>query len=200
VCRLADTAEGRDLEDGQLLQRYAGLRDGDAFAVLMQRYGRLVWSICRRVLRSDGDAEDAFQATFLTLARHASTIRANSALASWLCRVAHRLAVKAVRQRDTRRRTSERAAQRPALAQPNDDLSGRELEAVIDEELQRLPRSIRPFLLCCVQGRSKAEAARQLGWKEGTVSGRLAEARKRMHGPDNPSSTLHTAQPGHRQR
>jgi TIGR03009 family protein len=180
VCSLADSAGGHDLADGQLLQRYVRLRDDDAFAVLMQRHGRLVWNVCRRVLRCDADAEDAFQATFLTLARHAATIRASSALASWLYRVAHRVAARAVRERDTRR-TRERAAERPAHAQPNDDLSGRELQAVVDEELQRLPTKYQaPFLLCCLEGKSKTEAARQLGWKVGTVSGRLAEARKRM--------------------
>jgi TIGR03009 family protein len=180
VSSMADTAGGQDLEDAQLLQRYVRRRDGDAFAVLVRRHGRLVWSVCRRILRNEADAEDAFQATFLALALHASRIRAGCALASWLYRVAHRVAAKALRERDTRQANAG-AAQRSVCAQPNDELCGRELQALVDEELQRLPEKYRtPFLLCCLEGKSKSEAARQLGWKEGTVSGRLAEARKRM--------------------
>jgi TIGR03009 family protein len=177
---MADAGGGQELPDAQLLQRYVRLRDDDAFAVLVQRYGRLVWSVCRRLLCSDADVEDAFQATFLTLASHAPRIRAGAALASWLYRVAHRIAARAARQRGA---WQERqcTAQMLALARPCDDLSGRELQAVVDEELLRLPEKYRtPFLLCCLEGKSKSEAARQLGWKEGTVSGRLAEARKRM--------------------
>jgi RNA polymerase sigma factor (sigma-70 family) len=180
VRRLADVADGDDESDGHFLQRFVRCRDGDAFAVLVQRHGRLVWSVCRRVLPCDADAEDAFQATFLALSRHAAGIRVGEALASWLYRVAHRVARKAMQERDARQ-AGERAAERPMHAPPHDDLAHRELRAVVDEELRRLPEKLQaPFLLCCLEGKSKAEAARQLGWKLGTVSGRLAEARKRM--------------------
>jgi TIGR03009 family protein len=179
--RLTGASAGPDCSDAELLRLYALRRDDDAFAALVQRHGRLVWGVCRRVLRQDADAEDAFQATFLALARHAAAVRAGVAVPSWLYRVAFRVALKAGRARD-RRQTCETEAVRPMHARPDDDdLSWRELRGVVEEELRRLPEKYQaPFLLCCLEGMTKAAAARQLGWKEGTVSGRLAEARKRL--------------------
>jgi TIGR03009 family protein len=177
---LAESTPDRDVSDSHLLQLYARRRDNDAFAALVHRHGRLVWSACRRVLRHDADAEDAFQATFLALARHARTIRAGEAIAGWLYRVARRVAVRASRDRD-RRLTRQHTDMRPVQASPEDRLSCSELRALIDDELRHLPQKYQaPFLLCCLEGKTKVEAARQLGWKEGTVSGRLAEARRRL--------------------
>jgi TIGR03009 family protein len=178
VRRLAGTEALQALTDAQLLQRFARQREESAFAILLQRHGRLVWGVCQRVLRHEQDAEDAFQAAFLALARHAPSIRAGVAVASWLYRVAYRVAVRAGADR-ARRRAREREANMRPLGDPHADLAWSELRAVLDEELCRLPEKYQaPFVLCCLEGKSKPEAARELGWKEGTLSGRLAEARR----------------------
>jgi RNA polymerase sigma factor (sigma-70 family) len=167
-----------ELSDAQLLERFVSRREESAFAALLQRHGRLVWSVCRQVLHHEQDAEDAFQATFLALARHAASIRRGQAVGSWLYHVAHRIALKAGIDR-TRRRVRERQATTMTQGQSGAQFAWRELQEVLDAELQRLPEKYRsPFVLCCLEGKSKAEAAQMLGWKEGTVSGRLAQARK----------------------
>jgi RNA polymerase sigma factor (sigma-70 family) len=166
--------------DAQLLQRFSPGQDEAAFAALLQRHSRLVWSVCWQVLGHQQDAEDAFQATFLALARDAAAIRQGQAIPSWLYQVGRRVAHKVERER-AKRQAHERQAQVMSQQTQGAELAWRELQAILDEELGRLPEKFRvPFLLCCLEGHSKAEAARQLGWKEGTLSGRLALARKRL--------------------
>jgi RNA polymerase sigma factor (sigma-70 family) len=140
----------------------------------------MVMGVCRRVLRNAQDAEDAFQAAFLVLARKASRVTKREALGSWLYSVAYRAALGA-RASVLRRKAKEQQVEympHPIVA-PAEDQS--ELLAVLDRELARLPEKYRlPVVLCELEGRSRKEAARQLGLAEGTLSSRLATARKTL--------------------
>jgi RNA polymerase sigma factor (sigma-70 family) len=180
LCRAAiGTAEG-GLSDARLLESFLTGRDEAAFTALVWRHGPMVLGVCRRVLRNAHDAEDAFQATFLVLARKAGSIRARELLAPWLYGVAYRTAMKA-RAMNARRRLKERAAgatpRPPAVADDTWD----ELLERLDGELSRLPEKYRvPVVLCELQGKSRKEAAALLGVPEGTLSWRLAQARKQL--------------------
>jgi RNA polymerase sigma factor (sigma-70 family) len=166
-----------DPTDADLLERFADRRDEEAFATLLQRHGPLVLNVCRRVLDNAEDADDAFQATFLVLVRKAVSIRKGGSLASWLHGVALRVALEA-RTRAARRRAHEQQGERPGHADPGLDVAARELRSILDEELEHLPSKYRaPLVLHYLAGKTKDETARQLGWSEGTVSGRLARAR-----------------------
>jgi RNA polymerase sigma factor (sigma-70 family) len=171
------------LGDAELLGRYvSGRRDEaaeDAFAALVERHGPMVLGVCRRVLGDRHAAEDAFQATFLVLARKAGAIARRERLANWLHGVASRTALDA-RARADRRRARERKASAKANASvgPDDGLERLELRAILDEELARLPASYRgPVILCEFDGLSRQVAARRLGIPEGTLSSRLARAK-----------------------
>src|SRR5207302_1239570 len=135
-----------------------------------------VWSVCRHILHHEHDAEDAFQATFVVLARQAAAIRKRESVASWLHGVAYRVAVRAKRSRVQRHQWEQRAAVLETQT-PGVDAALLELQAILDEELQQLPAKYRaPFVLCCLQGRSRQETAVELGWTLGTVSSRIAKA------------------------
>jgi RNA polymerase sigma factor (sigma-70 family) len=184
---LAAAQAAGQLADSQLLERYCLHHDQAAFAALMERHGRLVWSVCRHVLRQEQDAEDAFQATFLVLALKAGLIRAPGAVGRWLYAAAYRCAMQ-VKRKAARRQGHEQQAMTMPQPKTHCEESWRELQALLDEEVMRLPEKYRvPFVLCCLEGRTKSAVARKLGWKEGTVSGRLARARQRLQ-PGLPGS------------
>jgi RNA polymerase sigma factor (sigma-70 family) len=135
----------------------------------------MVLGVCRRVLRHRHDAEDAFQATFLVLARKAASVRPRDRVGNYLYGVAYRTALEA--RRSAARRRLKEACAPPRVEQPADD-TWAELRPVLDRELAGLPEKYRaPLVLCDLEGRTRKEAARQLGWREGTLSGRLARAR-----------------------
>jgi RNA polymerase sigma factor (sigma-70 family) len=159
------------LSDAELLTRFSAGQEEGAFAALMLRHGGLVWGVCRHVLRHDQDAEDAFQATFLVLARKAGSIRKSTAVASWLHGTAYHIATRAKRNAATRRK-HERRGENVSRAESLSETAWQEILAILDEEVQRLPRRQRAaFVICSLEGKSLADAARQLGWKEGTLSG-----------------------------
>jgi RNA polymerase sigma factor (sigma-70 family) len=164
-------------EDAALLERFASQRDEAAFAALVRRYGPAVMGVCRSILGDEHAAEDAFQATFLVLARRAGSLRNPAKLGAWLNGVARKAARKA-RAQNLRRIARERSAAVPEATAMAFEPEMAEVPAVVDEELQRLPDEYRqPVVLCCVEGRTTSEAALALGWPRGTVGTRLARAR-----------------------
>jgi RNA polymerase sigma factor (sigma-70 family) len=173
VRRLAAIDDARSSEDGALLRRFVETRDEDAFAAILARHGPMVLAVGRRVLHNQQDAEDILQAAFLVFARKAATIRRGDSLRSWLYGIAYRLALR-VRAKAIRQRTQENLDAVPAEAMTVSDL-----QPILDEELERLPEKYRlPILLCCLDGKSRDEAARELGWKEGAVKIRLERGRE----------------------
>jgi RNA polymerase sigma factor (sigma-70 family) len=176
IHQLAGPAAG-EAADPDLLRRFVATRDESAFAELVRRHGPLVWGVCRRVLRHEQDAEDAFQATFLVLLRRAVRIRKCESVAAWLHAVAYRLAKKA-EAAAARRRARAPAHAAVAHAETLGDVTWREVRALLDEELQRLPEKYRaPLLLCYLEGQTQDEAARRLGWTPGTLRGRVDRGR-----------------------
>jgi RNA polymerase sigma factor (sigma-70 family) len=168
-----------DDSDRRLLERFTADGDEEAFAALVRRHGRAVLAACRHVLADPADVDDAFQATFLTLLKKAERVNWADSLGNWLYAVAHRLAVRA--RSDARRRQDREsdAGTRKCAEAPPPDLSWREAIAVLHEELDRLPDRYRlPLLLCYLEGQSRDEAAKNLGWKPGAVKGCLERGRK----------------------
>jgi RNA polymerase sigma factor (sigma-70 family) len=164
--------------DAQLLERFQNKGDALAFEALLGRHGPMVLGVCRRVLRDHHEAEDAFQATFLVFVRKARDVSPAGALANWLYGVAYRTALKAKARAAMRRSHEQRAAnnrtprEMPAAAES-------ELPAALDDALSRLADKYRiPFILCELEGHSQRDAARQLGWPEGTLFVRLMRAKK----------------------
>jgi RNA polymerase sigma factor (sigma-70 family) len=162
------------LTDADLWERYVQKRDEFAFEILVRRHGPMVLGVCRRILRNEADAEDAFQATFLVLVRRADSLQSPSTIANWLHGVASRTALEA-RSAVTRRRDKE--AKVPPRAELSEDPLA-ELWPVLDQELRQLAEHYRTVvILCDLEGKTRKEAARELGCAEGTIASRLTRAR-----------------------
>ena len=166
--------------DGERLMRFRRHRDESAFAQVVDAHAVMVWGVCWQVLRHRQDVEDAFQATFLILARKASTIRANDSAAAWLYRVALRTSLD-LRQKRRRR------PEQPLMEEPLTE--GQQLAAVeqceqrsaLLEELNSLPdRYQQPLVLHYLEGMTRRETAEQLGWSEAAVKGKLARGRQML--------------------
>jgi RNA polymerase sigma factor (sigma-70 family) len=175
-------AAGEDggVSDAQLLERFVRHREETAFELLVWRHERLVLAACRRILRDPHDADDAFQATFLALARQAGSIGRREALAGWLHRVACRAALR-LRASNSARARHETHAPLPTPEAPDDPAAEAvwdDLRPLLDEEVGRLPEKYRvAVVLCYLEGLTYDEAARRLGCPRGTVSIRLTRAR-----------------------
>jgi RNA polymerase sigma factor (sigma-70 family) len=169
--------------DEQLLERFAAQAESEgqlAFEAIVRRHGPMVIGVCRRLLGNHHDAEDAFQATFIVLALRARAVRKRQSLGPWLHGVAARICGRA--KLVSRRRGHEPIPPEGLIDQHGTNPVLADLNRVLDEELRRLPDKYRlPVILCYLEGRSQEEAARELGWTKGTVSGRLARAKDVLH-------------------
>lgn len=176
LCKAVLLQEGAGMTDGQLLGCFIERRNEAAFAALVKRHGPMVWGVCRRLLPHH-DAEDAFQAAFLVLARKAASIVPKEMVANWLYGVAHQTALHS-RRTTARRKTRERQVmQMPEPAVAEQDL-WHDLQPLLDQELARLPDKYRiAIILCDLEGKTRTEAAQQLGCPEGTLAARLARGR-----------------------
>jgi RNA polymerase sigma factor (sigma-70 family) len=178
IRELVSTEQAGQLPDRQLLDQFRTSHEEAAFAALVRRHGPLVLGVCRRVLGNAHDAEDAFQAAFLMLARKAHAIRKHESLGGWLYRVAFHAALRARRQAALRRQHERQAGPR-ASADHFAELTGRELLSVLDEEVHRLPERYRdPLVQCYLEGRTCDEAARSLDWAPRTLKRRLEQGRE----------------------
>src|SRR5262245_5498932 len=164
--------------DRELVEQFRSGRGDAVFRAILERHGPMVLQVCRRVLGSPTDVEDAFQATFLILIRRGHTVRRHSSLASWLHGVAWRSALKLRTQSDRRRRREMRSSEAGPTA-VTDDTTWGELRGILDEELRRLPDTLRaPLVLCYLEGRTQDEAATQLDISKSTVRRNLERARE----------------------
>src|SRR4051812_20266884 len=161
--------------DALLLGQFVEARDHRAFEILLHRHGPMVLGTARRLVNNAADADDVFQAVFLSLARLARTIRRGQTVPNWLYTTTCRTAARA---RTRRAVAIEHAPEPSAPTTPEAELVWRELRTALDEELQRLPERLRsPLLLCYLSGLTRDEAAGQLGWSLGTLKRRLEEGR-----------------------
>jgi RNA polymerase sigma factor (sigma-70 family) len=168
-----------NLSDQQLVEKALLECNEMVFQAILSRHGPLVYRVCWRVLQHTHDVEDAFQATFLILARKLRSVRKQASLASWLHGVAFRVALKAKAQTSTRQ-LHEKQKAIPAII-PSEDISWKEISSILDFELQKLPEKWRlPLILCYLEGRTQDEASRELGWSKNTLRARLEEARNSL--------------------
>ncbi len=168
------------MSDEQLLERFTAQSESAgeiAFEAIVRRHGPMVMGVCRALLGNQHDADDAFQATFIVLALRAGAVRKRRSLGPWLHGVAARICGRA-RLVSRRRREAELPAEALSDHRSHDPALA-DLHQVLDEELRRLPEKYRrPIVLCYLEGRSQEDAARELGWTKGTISGRLARAKE----------------------
>ncbi len=173
-----DSRSPDDRGDGELLKLYRDSRSDEAFDELIHRFAPLVWKVCRRTVGQRELAEDAFQAVFLVLVRKADSIRPPSSLGGWLHTVAFHTSLRA-RAMDDRRRHAALDFEPPAVDTP-ESIDPQWLR-ILDEEIAGLPVKLRSAVtLCELEGLSRSAAAARLSIAEGTVSSRLAAARKRL--------------------
>jgi RNA polymerase sigma factor (sigma-70 family) len=176
--RTSPAHEGQGLSDGTLLERFVARREEGAFETLMQRHGPMVLGVCRRVTGDAHAAEDAFQATFLVLARRAGAVRKTASVGSWLHGVAQRIAVRARTQAATRRERERRAADM-RQPEPLDEVTWQELRLALDEEIARLPEKYRAVVvLRHLEGKSCEQAAQELRCPVSTLATRQTRALK----------------------
>ena len=175
---IALRAHGTGMTDGQLLENFVTNHDAAAFEALVRRHGLMVWGACRRLLRNQQDAEDAFQATFLVLARKAASVFPREMVGNWLYGVAHITALRA-KSLAAKQRVRERQVKdmpEPATA---DTRRSKDLQTLLDEELSRLPDKYRiAIVLCDLESRTRREVAQQLKIPDGTLSSRLTTGRR----------------------
>jgi RNA polymerase sigma factor (sigma-70 family) len=175
--KVAAAENAEQLSDRQLVERFVAESDEAAFTVLVRRHSAMVLNVCWRVLQNDSDADDACQATFMVLARKASSIRKKDSVASWLHGVAYR-AANNLRTENVRRLARERQAA-ASKSRPKSEVTWREVQTILDEEIQRLPEELKgPVLLCYLEGKAHNEGAQQLGWSLTTFRGRLERGRE----------------------
>jgi RNA polymerase sigma factor (sigma-70 family) len=181
IVQMRRAALPSDLGDGELLARFIDYRDEAAFEALVRRHGAMVLGVCRRLLASPHDAEDAFQATFIVLVRRAAAVVPRDAVGNWLYGVAYRTALEARSARARRRAREGQVSTVTAGPDAHEEAARRELHQILDRELAALPAKYRTPVVCCdLEGRSLREAARLLGWPEGTLATRLRRARHRL--------------------
>jgi RNA polymerase sigma factor (sigma-70 family) len=178
IRKLAGAGPAGEASDATLLARFIKERDESAFAAIVDRHGPMVLNICRRMLNDAHEVDDVFQAVFLVLVRKAGSVGKPELLANWLYGVACRTAAKARGQAYRRQARVKEIVDMPATDTTSDH-AWQELRPILDEELKTLPDKYRaPLVLCYLQGKTYTEAARILGWAEGTVSGRMARGRE----------------------
>jgi RNA polymerase sigma factor (sigma-70 family) len=180
IGRLATLQAELALPDAELLERYIRRRDETAFEALLHRHGPLVFGVCRRLLYNAHDAEDAFQATFLILARKANSIVPRSSVGNWLYGVAYRVAARA--RKSACHRTREQLGVDLTAVPDREEPAEPDMAPLLHAEVERLPDKYRiPIVLCYLEGKTNEEAARQLQWPVGTVKIRLCRARELLH-------------------
>ena len=165
------------VSDGQLLDQFIEHQDEFAFAALVRRHSPMIWGVCRRIVGHHHEAEDAFQATCLVLARKAPSIRPREMVANWLFGVAQRTALKAKTMAAKRHTREKQVTMMPEPAAAGQG-SWPDLEALLDQELAKLPDKYRILIvLCDLEGKKGKDVARRLKIPEGTLASRLRTGR-----------------------